>query len=167
MAMFNEHNTDQKKQNNEGLFDERSLDEMEKAENYRIGFKLFQACYWFMYFFSILIFITAVKTDNTIFTAYGIIAMAAASVFSIIYSAKVSAKGVMNIKYAESMSKPYTAVVYTVCIILYGYVTLTGSHPIAFLIVCIPYIMLIFDCIFARRNMKVLEKMLKEDNGEE
>lgn len=167
MAMFNEHNTDQKKQNNEGLFDERSLDEMQKAENYRIGFKLFQACYWFMYFFSMFIFASAATEENTRFAVYGIIAMAVTSAFHVIYSAKVSAKGVMNIKYAEAMSKPYTAVAYTVCIILYGYVTLTGSHPISFLMICIPYIMLIFDCIFARRNMKVLEKMLKEDSEEE
>lgn len=118
MAMLNERNTDQKKQNNVGLFDEKSLDEMQKAENYKIGFKLFRACYWFMYFFSLLIFVTAVKTDNTIFTLYGIIAMAAASVFHIIYSAKVSAKGVMNPKYAAAMSKPHMIIVYTICVIL-------------------------------------------------
>ena len=167
MAMLNEHNTDPKKRNNEDLFGEKSLDEMQKAENYKIGFKLFRACFWFMYFFSMLIFVSAVNPDNTIFMVYGIIAMAAASVFHIIYSAKVSAKGVMNPKYAETMSKPHMIVVYTICIILYGYVNLTGSHPIVFLMILIPYIMLIFDCIFARRNMKVLEKMLKEDNEEE
>lgn len=161
---INEHNTDQKKQNNEDLFGEKSLDEMQKAENYKIGFKLFQACFWFMYFFSMLIFVTAVNTDNTIFTIYGITTMAAASAFHIIYSAKVSAKGVMNPKYAETMSKPHMIVVYTICIILYGYVNLIGSYPIVFLMICIPYVMLIFDCIFARRNKKVLEKMLDEDN---
>lgn len=154
------------KERNEGLFDENSLDEMQKAENYRIGFKLFQACYWFMYFFSMYIFVTAVNMENTVFTVCGITAMAAASVFHIIYSAKVSAKGVMNIKYAEAMSKPYTAAVYTICIILFGFVTLTDSRPIAFLMIFIPYVMLIFDCIFARRNMRVLEKMMK-DNDEE
>lgn len=161
-----ESNTAPKGQNN-GLFDESSLDEMQKAENYQIGFKLFQVCFWFMYFFSMLIFVTAIKTDNIIFTVYGIIALAAASMFHIIYSAKVSAKGVMNSKYAEAMSKPYTAVVYTICIILYGFVNLPGNEPIVFLTVLIPYIMLIFDCIFARRNIKILEKMLKEDNEEE
>ena len=161
----NERNNDQKKQNNEDLFGEKSLDEMQKAENYKIGFKLFRACYWFMYFFSLLIFVAAVNTDNTIFKVYGIIAMAAASVFHIIYSAKVSAKGVMNPKYAETMAKPHMIVVYTIIIILYGYVNM--DHPIVFLMILIPYTMLIFDCIFARRNMKVLEKMLKEDNEEE
>lgn len=161
-----EYSTAQREQN-KGLFDESSLDEMQKAENYKIGFKLFQACFWFMYFFSMLIFITAIKTDNIIFTVYGITAMAAASMFHIIYSAKVSARGVMNSKYAEAMSKPYTAVVYTICIILYGFVNLTGSEPFVFLMFLIPYIMLIFDCIFARRNMKVLEKILKDDNEEE
>lgn len=157
------------KERNEGLFDENSLDEMQKAENYRIGFKLFQACYWFMYFFSMYIFVAAVNMENTVFTVCGIAAMAVASAYHIIYSAKVSAKGVMNIKYAEAMSKPYNIAVYTICIILFGFVTLTGSRPITFLMIFIPYVMLICDCIFARRNMRVLEKMLKEndESGEE
>ncbi|MDE7279514.1 MAG: hypothetical protein K2N26_07310 [Oscillospiraceae bacterium] len=155
------------KEQSKDLFDESSLDEMQKAENYRIGFRLFKACYWFMYFFSMYIFVAAVNMENTIFTVCGITAMAAASVFHIIYSALVSAKGVMNIKYAEAMSKPYTSAVYTICIILFGFVTLTGSHPIAFLMISIPYVMLICDCIFAKRNMRVLEKMLKDDSEEE
>lgn len=167
MAMPNEHNADQKKQNNEDLFDEKSLDEMQKAENYKIGFKLFRACFWFMYFFSMLIYVTAITIDNNIFRVYGIITMAAASVFHIVYSAKVSAKGVMNSKYAETMSKPYVIAAYTICIILYAYVDLNGSDPIVFITVLIPYIMLIFDCIFARRNKKVIEKMLKENDEEE
>lgn len=149
----------------DGLFDESSLDEMQKAENYRIGFKLFRACYWFMYFFSMYIFIAAVNMENTIFTVCGITAMAAASVFHIIYSAKVSAKGVMNPKYAAAMSKPHMIIVYTICVILYGFVHM--EHPIAFLMICIPYAMLIFDCIFAVRNKKVLDKMLKENDEEE
>ncbi|MDE6762415.1 MAG: hypothetical protein K2J73_01895 [Oscillospiraceae bacterium] len=155
------------KEQSKDLFDESSLDEMQKAENYRIGFRLFKACYWFMYFFSMYIFVAAVNMENTIFTVCGITAMAAASVFHIIYSALVSAKGVMNIKYAEAMSKPYTSAVYTICIILFGFVTLTGSHPIAFLMISIPYVMVICDCIFAKRNMRVLEKMLKDDSEEE
>lgn len=160
------NSNEKKAQNNEGLFDEKSLDEMQQNENYRIGFRLFKACYWFMYFFSMSAFVFAVNTEDTAFTAYSLVLMAAASVFHIVYSAKVSAKGVMNIKYAEAMAKPYTAVIYTICIILFGMVQLIDSRPIAFAMICIPYIMLICDCFFARRNMRVLEKSLAEESEE-
>lgn len=154
-------------QNNEGLFDENSLDEMQKAENYRIGFRLFRACYWFMYFFSLYIFIAAANMENTLFTVCGLISMTAASVFHIIYSAMVSAKGVMNIRYAKKMSMSYNIPVYTIIIILSGMAILMGRRPIAVLMLFIPYVMVICDCIFAKRNMRVLEKMLKDENEEE
>lgn len=167
MAMSDKNNNAKFIPNNESLFDEKSLDEMQRSENYRIGFMLFRACYWFMYFFSMYIFIAAVNTENTLFTVCGITAMAAASAFRIVYSAKVSAKGVMNPKYAEAMSNPFTAVIYTVIIILFGLVQLNGSHPIALAMIAIPYVMLMCDCFFARRNKRVLEKLTKEEESDE
>lgn len=163
----NEYNTDQNKQKNESLFDEKSLDEMQKTENYRIGFKLFQACYWFMYFFSLLIFVTAVNTDNTVFTAYGVTSMAAASVFHIIYSAKVSAKGVMNSKYAKKMGNPSAPVMYTIVLIMGAFSMVYTTKPVSVLLLAGPGAMVLCDCFFARRNNRVLEKMLKDDNEEE
>lgn len=163
----NEYNTSENKQKNEGLFDEKSLDEMQKTENYRIGFKLFQACYWFMYFFSMLIFVTAVNTDNTVFTAYGVASMAAASVFHIIYSAKVSAKGVMNPKYADTMGKPGSLAMYTIVLIMGAFSMVYTTKPVSVLLLAGPGTMVLCDCFFARRNNRVLEKMLKENDEEE
>lgn len=151
----------------DGLFDESSLDEMQKAENYRIGFKLFRACYWFMYFFSMYIFIAAVNMENTIFTVCGIISMTAASVFHIIYSAKVSAKGVMNPKYADKMGKPAALFMYTIVLIMGAFSVAYTGKPVALLLLAGPGVMVLCDCFFARRNNRVLEKILKEDSENE
>lgn len=148
------------------LFSEDGVDEMQKSQNYEIGFKLFRACYWFMYFFSMSAFIYAVNANDTAFTVYSIALMAAASIFHIVYSAKVSVKGVMNPKYAAAMGKPGSAAVYVIVLIL-GLMSMAyTSKPISAAMLIMPGIMVLCDCFFARRNNKVLEKMLKETEEE-
>ena len=82
--------------------------------------------------------------------------MAVTSAFHVIYSAMVSAKGVMNSKYAEAMAKPYVIAVYMICMILYGLIDLNGNKPIVFISVFITFIIVIFDGNFSRRNKKEL-----------
>ncbi len=147
----------------DGLFSENSFDEMQQAENYRIGFRLFRACYWFMYFFSMSAFVYAVNSEDTAFMVYSVLLMAAASVFHIVYSARVSAKGAMNPKYAASMGKSYTPVIYIIVLIIGAFSVAYTTKPIALLLLAFPGVMVLCDCFFARRNNKVLEKMLAEE----
>lgn len=163
MAMSDKNNNAKFIPNNESLFDEKSLDEMQRSENYRIGFMLFRACYWFMYFFSMYIFIAAVNTENTLFTVCGITAMAAASAFRIVYSAKVSAKGVMNPKYAAAMGKPSAPVIYAIVLIIAAFSVVYTTKPAVLALLAMPGAMVFCDCFFARKNNRVLEKMLKDD----
>ena len=149
-----------------GLFSENGFDEMQKSQNHEIGFKLFRACYWFMYFFSMSAFVYATNDNDTAFTVYSIALMAAASVFHIVYSAKLSAKGVMNPTYAAAMGKPASATVYVIVLILGLMSVVYTSNPISVVILIMPGIMVLCDCFFARRNNKVLEKMLKENEEE-
>lgn len=161
----NEYNTSEPK--NGGLFDERDLDEMQQTENYRIGFRLFKACYWFMYFFSMSAFVFAVNTGDIAFTVYSAALMAAATVFHIAYSAKVSAKGVMNPKYAAAMGKPSAPVIYAIVLIIAAFSVAYTTKPAVLLLLAMPGAMVLCDCFFARRNNKILEKLTKEDETDE
>lgn len=161
----NEYNTAEPK--NGGLFDERDFDEMQQTENYRIGFRLFKACYWFMYFFSMSAFVFAVNTGDTAFTVYSAALMAAATVFHIAYSAKVSAKGVMNPKYAAAMGKPSAPVIYAIVLIIAAFSVAYTAKPAVLPLLEMPGAMVLCDCFFARRNNKILENLTKEDESDE
>lgn len=95
-------------------------------------------------------FVYAVNTEDMDFTLYSIALMAASSVFHIVYSAKVSAKGVTNHKYAAAMGKPSAPVIYSIVLIIAALLAMPGA-----IILC--------DCFFARKNNRVLEKSLTEE----
>lgn len=153
---------------NGDLFSESGFDEMQKAKNHEIGFKCFRTFFWVMYIFSMTIVLVAEDYEILPFTLMGLGATLLCIVFFIIYSAKAAAAGVMNRRFAETMSKKYVffSGIAMVVMYLFVFVLRTTSIAVAGLWVNLG-IMYVSNYLCARKNMKVLEKMLKDNDEEE
>lgn len=152
------------------LFDDSSLDEMQKAENYRIAYRLMQN-YWIVSFAASL---SAAHwgsaADNRALSAMGFIACVLAILFRLEYSLSVSEKGVMSPKYAETMAKKGSLVCAAVLMGFIGAVCIaalvchwSGTTLSLFILAELSLSMMLTECLCARRNNRVLEKMLKDD----
>lgn len=150
------------------LFSDSGFDEMQKAKNYEIGFKLFRAFYWTAFLMSAIFIMIAIAVDNTLFTITGFSFMAVCVVFYLIYAAKASAVGVMNPKLAKAMGK--TSMLWSYIGLIAGYTIFlfTDSINRKYLVMGIMlFVMYLGACLFARRNMRVLEKQLKDEEKEQ
>lgn len=152
---------------NGDLFSIISFDEMQKIKNYEIGFKLFRTFFWIMHFVSVAVIFAAYVFANTVFILIGYGIMILCSVFFLLYAVKSSAAGVMNQKFAERMSKKPTLFCGILIFAVWLYRVFDKTDVVdfaaAWVIAGLEYIGVYF-C--ARRNMKVLEKMLSEDSEE-
>lgn len=149
------------------LFSESGFDEMQKIKNYEIGFKCFRAFFWIMYIFSAAFIMVAVAYENLPITVMGLGAMYLCTAFHIIYGSKAAAAGVMNRKYAENMSKRGVLISGVFMLILWATMFMLTKAQIETVGVYINLgLFYIGDHLCARKNMKVLEKMLDEDRDE-
>lgn len=150
------------------LFSERGFDEMQKMKNHEIGFKLFRIFFWIMYIASMAIVITAFGLDNTVFTIIGYGLLILCTLFYFLYAAKASSAGVMNRKFAENMSKKSSLSCGISALVLWLLMMIGNGFNIAvagmWVIMAAVYI---GNYLFSSRNMKVLEKMLKDESEEE
>lgn len=150
------------------LFSESGFDEMQKAKNYEIGFKCFRAFFWIMYIFSMAFMLVASAYENLPITLMGLGAIYLCTAFHIIYASKAAAAGVMNRKYAETMSKKAVLVSGLLMFILWSTMFMVSRLSIEMAGVYINLaIYYVGDHLCARKNMKVLEKMLNEDSENE
>ena len=152
-----------------GLFSESSFDEMQKSVNREVGFKLFRAFFWIIYLFSALMLMAATALESTPFTAISIGLMVLCTVFYIIYAAKISSKGALNRKFSENMSKKYT-MIGAICVwAMWSYIFFVKKDTEIGVVAIWANMaaMYIGSYICARRNMKVLEKMLNDNDEEE
>ena len=156
-----------KAQGDGSLFDDSGFDEMQKAKNYEIGFKMFRAFYYVSYPFAIT-FLNFSKGESLLLMITSFLFMGTCLTIPLIYAAKTSAAGVMNIRYAKFMSKRSVLALGLVGVLVFLILAVTGGLDISTDIMLI-MVSVFFVCfhIFARRNMKVLEKMLKENDEEE
>lgn len=149
-----------------GLFNDAKFDEMQKAKNYEIGFRLFRDYHFATYLFAVA-FVNFSKGESLLMLITSLLFMGACMTAAIMYAAKTSAAGVMNIRYAKFMSKRSVLALGLVGALVFLILAVTGGLDISTNIMLIMvYVYLICLHIFARRNMKVLEKMLSEDSEE-
>lgn len=150
------------------LFSINGFDEMQKLKNYEIGFKLFRAFFWIIYIVSMAIVLVGAAFENLLFSLIGLGVLFLCTAFHIIYSSKAAAAGVINPKFAKGMAKK--------SVLISGIMML--SVWIIMLLICkvqieVVGIWLNLGCLYignyfcARKNMKVLEKMLKDESEEE
>ena len=155
---------------NENIFDDSHLDERQKIEAYKTTFKLFIAMFYTMLFMSMIVFIFAAGTSNISLLVTGAAGMLVTELFIVLYAAMTSSKGAMNLKFAKRASTPAYAVS---CIILAAAMFFVSTDRIGQRLNIKNISMLLYVLIYAseslllfyysRRNMKVLEKQLKDD----
>lgn len=154
--------------NGNDLFSESGFDEMQKIKNHEIGFGLFRIFFWVMYAASLAIMLIAYGLEITVFTIIGYGLMFLCMFFYFLYAAKASAAGVMNQKFAENMSKKSTLSAGIVSLTLLMLLAIENKAVTLSAGMWIQLAMLyIGNYLCARKNMKVLEKMTKEDESDE
>lgn len=92
---------------NGDLFSDSGFDEMQKAKNYEIGFKLFRAFFWVAYLMSMIIIIASAAFESLFFMITGFSFLALCDAFYLVCAAKAAAAGVMNPKLAKGASKKH------------------------------------------------------------
>lgn len=116
------------------------------------------------------VMVASIAVESTLVLIIGSAFMAVCDFFYLLYAAKVSSLGVMNLDFAKRMSQKSTLIAYIFMGVIWTINLFLGS------VVAATSIMMILLSIFyiglyicAKRNMKVLEKMLKDDSdsGEE
>ena len=155
---------------NSHIFDNTHLDERQKADAYRITFKLFIALIYTMLILSMSVVFFTIGTPNTALLIAGAVVMIITQLFIVLYAAMTSAKGAMNPEFARRTSSPsYAVSLIALAVVLFlisldGKDQRSGVNNIFFLIYMFVYVienLLLF--YYSRRNMKVLENQLKDD----
>ena len=157
------YNTEETENTSASLIDDFQLDEMQKAENYKIGFQMFKVLFYIVMFISYAMFIIS-SGRNTAMMVLSFVLYACGWTVYIIYAAMASAKGVMNPTFVRNNTKNWQifvyvcfmllSVIFALCDIFNVYQTVIWSFTM---------IMLITVNCFVKRNMSVLKKQLEED----
>lgn len=152
------------------MFSEKGLDEMQLAQKYKIGFKLFRALFWVQYVAAFAILFIATNLENNTFIYIGAGLLSIETVFYIVYLAKIASAGLMNAKFASS----WNHIIYPIILILFMLVWLISlirnNKDFFSVYLWINLLTMYLGNYFcSRKNMKVLEKMLKDndESGEE
>ncbi|MBQ8176501.1 MAG: hypothetical protein IJ035_05635 [Oscillospiraceae bacterium] len=157
------YNTEEMENNSASLVDDFQLDEMQKAENYKIGFQMFKILFYIVMFISYTMFIISSK-GNTAIMVLSFVLYACGWTVYIIYAAKASAKGVMNPTFVRNNTRdwqPFVYVCFALMIIIFALCDLFHIYQAVILVFTMA--MLIVINYFAKRNIKVMEKQLEED----
>ena len=156
---------------NEHIFDDAHLDERQKAEAYKITFQLFIAMIYAMLFVSTFVFVYAAATANIPMLITGAAAGMITQLFIILYAAMTSSKGAMNLEFAKKNSKPSYLVIWIGSAIMMYFIMIykmplevSGIFILLYVLLYFVEFLLLF--YFSRRNMKILEKQLKDDDDE-
>lgn len=150
------------------MFSEKGFDEMQLAQKYKIGFKLFRALFWVQYAAAIAVTLIAAGLENNTFMYIGAGLLSIWTIFYIIYSAKIASAGLMNAKFASSWSNIIIPII-SILLILLWLINLIRNNTDSFSVyVCINLGVMYLGTYFcARKNMKVLKKMLKDNDESE
>ena len=152
------------------IFDEAGYDEMQKAENHEIGFRLFRIMYFIALAFAFVLIVICSKTENVAGTAVSIAMFAVDESFYLIYAYMTAKRGIMNPSTAKGWSETWVLVFSPILFVLFlnrliG--TLRESADLDDIALSILWVMLmIIDvvmCLCAKKNNRVVAEQFKED----
>lgn len=152
------------------IFDEGGYDEMQKAENHEIGFRLFRIMYFVSIAFAVALVIICSNTENIVGTAISIAFLAVNEAFYLIYAYMTAKRGIMNPKMAKAWSGTWILIFFPIMFVLFvirlisavqGNADLEGiALGVAWAMLMVVYIVM---CLCAKKNNKVLKKQLEDD----
>lgn len=155
------------------IFDESGYDEMQKAENHEIGFKLFIRMFFVVTIFALILVMVCSDIKSIAGTAISLILTAVVLGFYLLYAYMTAKRGIMNPKFAKSWSGTWVIVFYGImlvasCARLIG--GIQSSCELYDIALYIEWLIIsteaVLMCLCAKKNNKVLKKQLEED-GEE
>lgn len=155
------------------IFDEAGYDEMQKAENHEIGFRLFRIMFFVVLVFVAVLIIVCSNTECLAGLVISFVFLATMFGFYLLYAYMTAKRGIMNPKFAKSWSGTWVIIFYAIVDFLwtvrliddlcYGEELFDVSTSIMWLIFSTEAMLM---CLCAKKNNKVLKKQL-EDDGEE
>ncbi|MCM1329702.1 MAG: hypothetical protein NC253_09715 [Ruminococcus sp.] len=160
------------------LFLEKGMDEMLRYKNYELGYRLFKNYFLAVYGLSAVLAAVGGFLGDVPLAAAGILIVAISVILEIMYASKAASQGIMSPIFAKRIAVemgaahlvlPVFYTVMSVCGIIQaideGNFRFLPLSAVMFLISVTAY----SEYFFARKNQKVLEKMLNDDNedGEE
>ena len=159
------YNKEELENNAASLLDDFQLDEMQKTENYKIGFYMFRVLFYLVMIISYLMYVIS-SGNNTTMMILSFALYACGWIVYVIYAAKASAKGVMNPTFVRNNTKDWQKFFLICLVILVIIGTLCDVFEIYYTVVYIFTIAMLFALNhFAKRNQRVVLKQL-EDDGE-
>ncbi len=158
------YNTYEKENVTPSIFRDEDFDEMQKAENYKIGYKLFKILFSVVSIVPAFMYMLSISIGETVSAVMSLILFIFTWVMYVLYAAKASEKGVMNPSFAKSASAewriPCCIGFIVFCIILSICDVLDYKLTIAWGIMMVANI---FISHYAKRNQKIVLKQLEED----
>ena len=155
------------------IFDEGGYDEMQKAENHEIGFRLFRIMYFVVLLFTTVLITVCSNTENLAGTIISLVLLATMFGFYLLYAYMTAKRGIMNPKFAKNWSSTWILFLDPLLAILWISQFISDIHhgdSFYDVVHCIMWLIIsteaVLMCLCAKKNNKVLKKQL-EDDGEE
>lgn len=151
------------------IFDEAGYDEMQKAENHEIGFRLFRIMFFVVLAFALAFIIVCGTAENTVGVVLSLILLAVVYGFYVLYAYLTAKRGVMNPKFAKRWSSTWVQFFYPVILFLWGIRLIDAvndndlsqiANSVMWLIISTEAMLM---CLCAKKNNKVLKKQLEGD----
>ncbi|MBQ8176500.1 MAG: hypothetical protein IJ035_05630 [Oscillospiraceae bacterium] len=155
------------------IFDDAGYDEMQKAENHEIGFKLFKRMFFVVTIFALILVMVCSDIESVAGTAISLALTAVVLGFYLLYAYMTAKRGIMNPKFAKSWSGTWIIVFHGImlaawCARLIG--DIQSGCELYDIALYIGWLMIsteaVLMCLCAKKNNKVLKKQLEEDEEE-
>ncbi len=154
------------------IFDEAGYDEMQKAENHEIGFKLFKRMFFMVTIFALVLVMVCADIESIAGTAISLALTAVVLGFYLLYAYMTAKRGIMNPKFAKSWSGTWVIVFFGIMLAAWCarlIEDIQSSCELYDIALYIEWLMIsteaVLMCLCAKKNNKVLKKQL-EDDGE-
>ena len=155
------------------IFDEIGYDEMQKAENHEIGFKLFRVLFFIALLFAFIMTLICEAAENVPGIIASLVFMAIVYGFYIAYAYMTAKRGIMNPKFAKGWSGKWVIPAYNVIALIWGtkLLGLKGETPgVGDISLAVMWLIIITGCIgislCSMKNNRVLKKQLEETDEE-
>lgn len=149
------------------IFDEIGYDEMQKAENHEIGFRLFRIMFFVVFAFSFMLTLVCAYSENVPGAIISFTLFAVIYGFYILYAYMTAKKGIMNPKSAKSWSSKWVIPFFFILELFWIHTIFFSEMDMYDTIMYSDCLIIITGCLLlslcALKNNKVLDDQNKEE----
>ncbi len=144
------------------IISDNHLDEMHRAESYRIAFQVYHFLFWTLHLVALAMMVTGDYFDSTVTGIFGLIVLNLNIGLNIYYVYQTSSRGIMNRKFASKAGRKSNVIAYIFIALMYTQILSNFSLFIK-IYMCELYLSMGIAAAFAIRNNKVLAKAEAEE----